>query len=109
MQDAIATKVIDAIEQQVDVEAILNEVVAGVITDRPRLQKLVGPLAGAISGLIEREVGAFVASDTFAQGGQQQHRLVAVDHREQPDSEHDAEHREPARQHAGQEMSPWRS
>ena len=39
---------------------------AGVITDRPRLQRLVGPLSGAINGLIEREVRAFVASDTFA-------------------------------------------
>ena len=66
VQDAIATKVIDAIEEQVDVEAILNEVFAGVITDRPRLQRLVGPLAGAINGLIEREVREFVASDTFA-------------------------------------------
>ena len=66
VQDAIATTVVDAIEQQVDVEAILNDVFAGVITDRPRLQKLVGPLAGAINGLIEREVRAFVASDAFA-------------------------------------------
>ncbi len=66
VQDAIATKVIDAIEKQVDVEAILNDVFAGVITDRPRLQKLVGPLAGAVNGLIEREVRAFVASDAFA-------------------------------------------
>jgi hypothetical protein len=37
-----------------------------VITDRPRLQKLVGPLSGAVNGLIEREVRTFVASDTFA-------------------------------------------
>ena len=66
VQDAISTKAIDAIEQQVDVEAILNDVFAGVITDRPRLQKLVGPLAGAVNGLIEREVRAFVASDAFA-------------------------------------------
>src|SRR5215212_1831065 len=66
VQDAVATKVINAIEQQVDVEAILNDVFAGVITDRPRLQRLVGPLSGAINGLVEREVRAFVASDTFA-------------------------------------------
>jgi hypothetical protein len=66
VQDAIATTVTDAIEKQVDVEAIINDVFAGVITDRPRLQRLVGPLAGAINGLIDREVRAFVASDTFA-------------------------------------------
>ena len=83
VQDAIATKVIDAIEEQVDVEAILNEVFAGVITDRPRLQRLVGPLAGAINGLIEREVRAFVASDTFAEvwvtvNARAQQRLVRI-------------------------------
>jgi hypothetical protein len=66
VQDAIATTVTDAIEKQVDVEAILDDVFAGVITDRPRLQRLVGPLAGAINGLIDREVRAFVASDAFA-------------------------------------------
>jgi hypothetical protein len=66
VQEAISTKVIGAIEQQVDVEAILNDAFAGVITDRPRLQKLIGPLSGAIDGLIEREVREFVASDAFA-------------------------------------------
>ena len=66
VQDAISTKAIDAIEAQVDVEAILNDAFAGVITDRPRLQKLVGPLSGAVNGLIEREVREFVASDAFA-------------------------------------------
>jgi hypothetical protein len=66
VQDAISTKAIDAIEQQVDIEAILNNVFAGVITDRPRLQQLVGPLSGAVNALIEREVRAFVASDAFA-------------------------------------------
>jgi len=65
VQQAIATTVADAIEQQVDVEAVLNNVFADVITDRPRLEQLVGPLSGAINGLIEREVNAFVASDTF--------------------------------------------
>src|SRR4029453_1509064 len=66
VQDAIARKAVDAIEKQVDVEAILNDAFAGVITDRPRLQRLVGPLSGAVNGLIEREVREFVASDAFA-------------------------------------------
>lgn len=66
VQDVIATKVTDAIEKQVDIEAILNNVFAGVITDRPRLEQLVGPLSAAINGLIEREVRAFIASDEFA-------------------------------------------
>ena len=68
------TTVTNAIEQQVDVEAVLNEVFAGVITDRPRLQKG-RPLAGAVNGLIDREVRAFVASDAFADIlGQGQHQ-----------------------------------
>jgi hypothetical protein len=66
VQEAISTKAINAIEAQVDVEAILNDAFAGVITDRPRLQKMVGPLSGAVNGLIEREVREFVASDAFA-------------------------------------------
>lgn len=66
VQAAIATKVTAAIQQQVDVEALLNEVFAGVITDRPRLQALVGPISGAVNGLIETQVNEFVASDTFA-------------------------------------------
>jgi hypothetical protein len=67
VQAAIATKVTDTIEGEVDVEAILNQVFAGVITERPRLQALVGPLAGAVNGLIETQVRAFIASDAFAE------------------------------------------
>ena len=66
VQDVIATKVTEAIQRQVDVEAILDQVFAGVITDRPRLQALVGPLSGAIDGFIDSQVRAFIASDTFA-------------------------------------------
>ena len=66
VQDVIATTVTDAIEKQVDIEAILNDVFAGVITDKPRLQRLVGPLSASINGLIDREVRAFIASDEFA-------------------------------------------
>ena len=66
VQDVIATKVTTAIQQQVDIEAILDNVFAGVITDAPRLQLLVGPLSAAVNGLIEREVREFIASDEFA-------------------------------------------
>jgi hypothetical protein len=66
VQDAVATKVTNAIQQQVDVEELINEAFAGVITDRPRLQLLVGPISGAVNGLIERQVREFVASDAFA-------------------------------------------
>ena len=53
VQDVVATRVVEAIQQQVDIEAILNKTFAGVITDRPRLQLLVGPLSAAINGLID--------------------------------------------------------
>ncbi|MFI5694737.1 hypothetical protein ACIA58_22980 [Kribbella sp. NPDC051586] len=66
VQDAIATKVTDTIQDQVDIEALLNDVFSGVITDRPRLQRLVGPLSGAINSLIDRQVREFLASDAFA-------------------------------------------
>ena len=65
VQAAIATRVTDAIQQQVDVESIINDVFSGVITDRPRLQQLVGPLSAAVNGLIARQVQEFVASQTF--------------------------------------------
>ena len=65
VQAAIATKVTAAIQKQVDVEAVISEVFAGVITDRPRLQALVGPISGAVNGLIETQVDEFIASDTF--------------------------------------------
>ncbi|TCC48963.1 hypothetical protein E0H75_20615 [Kribbella capetownensis] len=66
VQNAIATKVTDTIQDQVDIEALLNDVFSGVITDRPRLQRLVGPLSGAINSLIDRQVREFLASDAFA-------------------------------------------
>jgi len=67
VQAAITTKVSDAIQSQVDVEALLNNAFAGVISDRPRLQLLVGPLAGAVNGLIESQVRSFIASDAFGE------------------------------------------
>lgn len=65
VHDVIVAKVTDAIEQQVDVEAILDDVFAGVITDRPRLQRLTGVLAGAVNAQIERVTREVVESQTF--------------------------------------------
>ena len=67
VQAAIADTVTGAIQQQVDVEALLNQVFAGVIDDRPRLQALIGPMSGAVNGFIESQVRSFIASDTFAE------------------------------------------
>ena len=54
VQTAIATKVTDAIEEQVDVEALLTQAFAGVAKDRPRVSLLIGPITGAVNGLIRR-------------------------------------------------------
>ncbi len=67
VQTAIATRVTDAIEKQVDVQALLTQAFAGVSKDRPRIQLLIGPLAGAVNGLIETQVQNFIASDAFRQ------------------------------------------
>ena len=63
VQDVLATAVTDAIQQQVDTEALLNEAFAGVVDDAPRLELLVGPLAAAIDGAVERQVGRFELAD----------------------------------------------
>jgi hypothetical protein len=83
VQTAIATKVTDAIEEQVDVEALLNQAFAGVSQDRPRLKLLIGPLAGAVNGLVQTQVQNFVASDAFhdlwlAANTRAQERLVQL-------------------------------
>lgn len=65
VQTAIATKVTDAIQEQVDVPGLLDQAFAGVTQDRPRLKLLIGPFAGAINGLIQTQVQNFVASDAF--------------------------------------------
>jgi len=66
VQQAITKEVVQAIEKQVDVEALLNQALAKVVPDRPRLQALSGPIAAGVYSLVEREVGDFVASDAFA-------------------------------------------
>lgn len=67
VQQAVATKVTQAIQEQVDVEALLNEAFSGVIANRPRVELLIGPIAGAVNGLIESQVDQFIASDAFEQ------------------------------------------
>jgi hypothetical protein len=83
VQTAIATKVTDAIEEQVDVQALLTQAFAGVTNDRPRLSLLIGPIAGAVNGLIQTQVSNFIASDAFRQlwlavNTRAQERLVQV-------------------------------
>lgn len=48
------------------ISALVCLILGGVVDDQPRPQLLVGPLAGAVNGLIENQVREFIASDTFA-------------------------------------------
>ena len=66
VQEAVVQQVTKALQDQVDVQALLTNAFAGVIQERPRVQLLIGPLSGAINSLIETQVRNFVASDAFA-------------------------------------------
>lgn len=65
VQAAVVTKVTTALQDQVDVESLLTQAFSGVIADRPRIQLLIGPIAGAVNSLVEGKVRDFVASDAF--------------------------------------------
>lgn len=67
VQEVLAETVTDAIQQQVDVDALLEEAFASVSDRAPRLQLLVGPLSAAIDSAVERQVRSFLASDAFAE------------------------------------------
>jgi len=65
IQDVVATTVTDAIEKQVDVERLLDDVFAQLRPQAPRLELIAGPLAAAIDAAVEREVRSILASETF--------------------------------------------
>lgn len=66
VQEAITAKVITALESQVDVGAIVDNLFAGVVTDEARRAQLAGVVAGGVNGLVEGQVRQFVASPAFA-------------------------------------------
>ncbi|MTB87149.1 hypothetical protein H9L21_07715 [Aeromicrobium senzhongii] len=65
LQDVIASTVTGAIEKQVDVRRLLDDVFARTGTEAARLDLLAGPLAAAIDAAVDREVRAVLASSTF--------------------------------------------
>lgn len=67
VQDAIATKITAAIQEQVDVESVVRSAFTGLNADLPRLDRLVGPISAAVNGFIDRQVRTFVASDAFSE------------------------------------------
>lgn len=67
VQDSISVFLTDKIEEQVDPEALVNQVFAGLIEEYPSLKALVPIVAGAIDSLIAQVVDRLVRSDQFKQ------------------------------------------
>lgn len=66
VQNAVTNRVTDAVMQNIDVNAIINDIAPG---DRPRLDTILGGASGAITsginGLVHTVVQNFVQSDAF--------------------------------------------
>lgn len=67
VQDSLATFLNDKIEAQIDTEAIVQQIFAGLIERQPALKALVPVVAGAIDSLIEQVIDRLVRSEQFEQ------------------------------------------
>ena len=67
VQDSVSTFLTDKIEEQVDPEALVNQLFAGLIEQYPALKALVPVVSGAIDSLIAQVVDRLVRSDQFKQ------------------------------------------
>lgn len=67
VQDALAVFITDKIEEQIDPEALVNQVFAGLIEEYPSLKALVPIISGAVDSLIAQVVDRLVRSDQFKQ------------------------------------------
>ncbi len=65
IQDSLSVFITDKIEEQVDPEALVNQVFAGLIEQYPSLKALVPIVAGAIDSLIAQVVDKLVRSEQF--------------------------------------------
>lgn len=65
VQQAVATFVTEKIEEQIDTEALVQEIFGGLIDQAPALQALVPVVSGAIDSLIGQVVERLVTSDAF--------------------------------------------
>ena len=65
IQDSLSVFITDKIEEQVDPEALVNQVFAGLIEEYPSLKALVPIVAGAIDSLIAQVVDRLVRSEQF--------------------------------------------
>ena len=67
VQDSLSIFLTDKIEEQVDPEALVNQLFAGLIEQYPALKALVPVVSGAIDSLIAQVVDRLVRSDQFKQ------------------------------------------
>ena len=65
VQEAFAGVVTDANVDQVDTEALVGDFLSGILPSNPLTDRLAGPLATGINGLIGQAVDSFVTSDLF--------------------------------------------
>ncbi len=65
VQDAFAEIVTDAIVTQVDTKSIVKDFLGGILPSNPVTERLAGPIATGINGLIGQAVDTFVTSDAF--------------------------------------------
>lgn len=67
VQDSLSVFITDKIEEQIDPEALVNQLFAGLIEEYPSLKALVPIVSGAIDSLIAQVVDRLVRSDQFKQ------------------------------------------
>ena len=65
VQAAFAEVVTDSIVEQVDTESIVNDFLGGILPNSAVTDRLSGPIATGINGLIGQAVDTFVTSDAF--------------------------------------------
>jgi hypothetical protein len=65
VQAAFAEVVTDAIVEQVDTESIVSDFLGGILPNSAVTDRLAGPIATGINGLIGQAVDTFVTSDAF--------------------------------------------
>jgi len=67
VQDSLSVFLTEKIEEQVDPEALVNQLFAGLIEQYPALKALVPVISGAMDSLIAQVVDRLVRSDQFKQ------------------------------------------
>ncbi len=76
VQEAFAGVVTDAIVAQVDTESLVSDFLGGILPSNPVTDRLAGPIATGINGLIGGAVDTFVTSEAFTNAWLQLNRAA---------------------------------